>query len=230
MNTLMNRTAMSASTEGDVVLFVTEAGRFTAEDENALGKIKKLAGRAPVLAVLNKIDKQRDKTQLLATIAQMAERHPFAEIVPISAKSGDNVARLLDAITPYLPESPPLYLPEMHTDRDEIFLTAEVIREKLTILLHKELPYGLTVQVERYTEEGQGVAINAVIWVERDSQKGIVIGKGGEVLKQVGQRARKELCQLLDRRVHLELWVKVKKNWSDSESELRKFGYDSAAD
>jgi GTP-binding protein Era len=115
----------------------------------------------------------------------------------------------------------------MHTDRSREFHAAELIREKLTLMLHQELPYGLTVQIERYLEDDQGVTINAIIWVERDSQKGIVVGKGGAVLKRVGRAARLELSEQLGRRVHLELWVKVKSNWADSEKDLAGFGYES---
>ena len=127
----------------------------------------------------------------------------------------------------FLPESPPLFPEHMHTDRSREFHAAELIREKLTLMLHQELPYGLTVQIERYLEDDQGVTINAIIWVERDSQKGIVVGKGGAVLKRVGRAARLELSEQLGRRVHLELWVKVKSNWADSEKDLAGFGYES---
>ena len=115
----------------------------------------------------------------------------------------------------------------MLTDRDDGFIAAELIREKLTTLLREELPYGLTVQIERFDDQPQQLLIDAIIWVERPSQKGIVIGKGGQTLKQVGERARKDLLRHFDRRVHLELWVKVKKNWADSDAELRKLGYEA---
>ena len=156
----------------------------------------------------------------------MSERYSFDEVVPISAKQNDNLDRLLALIPSHLPESPRLFPDEMLTDRSESFQIAELIREKLTLLLRQEVPYGLTVQIERYQEEQQGVSINAIIWVERDSQKGIVVGKGGNVLKKVGRQARLELKKRLDVPVHLELWVKVKDNWADSEAELLRLGYE----
>lgn len=156
----------------------------------------------------------------------MAERHEFAEIIPVSAKKGDNLDTLLEKIPKFLPESPALFPEEMRTDRSREFHAAEVIREKLTLMLHQELPYGLTVQIERYAEEDERIAINAIIWVERDSQKGIVVGKGGSRLKQIGTAARVELKAHLGQSVHLEMWVKVKENWADNEKDLHALGFD----
>jgi len=157
----------------------------------------------------------------------MSARHDFAEIVPISARKRDNLDRVLAIIPAFLPESPPLFPEDMHTDRSAEFHAAEVIREKLTLSLHQELPYGLTVQIERYLEEDSGVTINAIIWVERDSQKGIVVGKQGGVLKKIGRAARLEIAGQLRCPVHLDLWVKVKTNWADSDKDLRNLGYDA---
>lgn len=157
----------------------------------------------------------------------MAARHDFAEIIPISAHKHDNLEKLMAMLPDFLPESPPLFPEDMHTDRSPEFQAAEVIREKLTLLLHQELPYGLTVQVERYLEEDGGITINAIIWVERDSQKGIVVGKNGGVLKKVGRSARLELKEKLGCNVHLELWVKVKSNWADNEKDLMNLGYEA---
>ncbi|MBT8066014.1 MAG: GTPase Era [Gammaproteobacteria bacterium] len=224
MNRIMNRTAANALADADLVLFVTDATRWTVEDEDVL---KRLQGcKAPVVALLNKVDKVEPKEKLLEALSTMAERHDFAEIVPISAKKHDNLQQLMALIPRFLPESPPLFPPDMHTDRSADFHAAEVIREKLTESLHQELPYGLTVQVERYVTEERGIAINAIIWVERDSQKGIVVGKKGAVLKKVGRAARLEIAEQLGRPVHLELWVKVKANWADSEKDLMSLGYD----
>lgn len=224
MNRVMNRTAANALADADLVLFVTDATRWTVEDEDVL---KRLQGcKAPVVALLNKIDKVEPKQKLLEALSTMAARHDFAEIVPISAKKHDNLQQLMALIPRFLPESPPLFPPDMHTDRSADFHAAEVIREKLTESLHQELPYGLTVQVERYVTEERGIAINAIIWVERDSQKGIVVGKKGAVLKKVGRAARLEIAEQLGRPVHLELWVKVKANWADSEKDLMSLGYD----
>ena len=224
MNRVMNRTAANALADADLVLFVTDATRWTVEDEDVL---KRLQGcKAPVVALLNKVDKVEPKQKLLEALSTMAARHDFAEIVPISAKKHDNLQQLMALIPRFLPESPPLFPPDMHTDRSADFHAAEVIREKLTESLHQELPYGLTVQVERYVTEERGIAINAIIWVERDSQKGIVVGTKGAVLKKVGRAARLEIAEPLGRPVPLELWVKEKANWADSDKDLMSLGYD----
>lgn len=225
MNRLMNRTAAAALADADLVLFVSDATRWTDEDEDVLKRLKSC--RAPVLALLNKVDKVHPKEKLFDTLRVMSERHDFAEIVPISAQKHDNLDQLMAMIPRFLPESPPLFPPQMHTDRSAEFQAAEIIREKLTLLLHQELPYGLTVQVERYLAEAGGVTIHAVIWVERDSQKGIVVGKNGGVLKKVGRAARLEIAEQLQCPVHLELWVKVKSNWADNEKDLLGLGYDA---
>ncbi len=225
INRLMNRTAAGALADADLVLFVSEATRWTGEDYDVLKRLRNC--RAPVIAVLNKIDRVQPKELLLAAIAEIAAYFEFAEIVPVSARKHDNLDKLLKLIPDYLPESPPLFPEQMQTDRSKEFHASEVIREKLTKLLHQELPYGLTVQIERYAEDEGRLEINAVIWVERDSQKGIVVGKGGNVLKKVGRAARRELGAQLGRPVHLELWVKVRENWSDSDRDLLQFGYET---
>ncbi len=225
MNRLMNRTAASALADADLVLFVSDATRWTAEDDDVLKRLQSC--RAPVVALLNKVDKVHPKEKLFDTLRVMSERFDFAEIVPISAQKHDNLDQLMEIIPRYLPESPPLFPEHMHTDRGVDFQAAEIIREKLTLLLHQELPYGLTVQVERYLAEGSGVTIHAIIWVERDSQKGIVVGKNGGVLKKVGRAARLEISEQLHCPVHLELWVKVKSNWADNEKDLLSLGYDA---
>ncbi len=224
MNRMMNRTAASALADADLILFVSEANRWTIEDQDVLGRLKD--SQAPVIALLNKIDKVHPREELLSVLAKMSERYSFDEVIPISAKLKDNLDRLLELIPNYLPESPALFPAEMITDRSESFHFAEIIREKLTLLLRQEVPYGLTVQIEQFKKEPEAVSINAVIWVERDSQKGIVVGKGGIVLKKVGRQARLELKERLGVPVHLELWVKVKDNWADSEKDLLRLGYE----
>ena len=224
MNRLMNRTAASALSDADVIVFVSEAGRWTDEDADVLKRIQR--SRRPAFALLNKVDKVHPKDAVLAMLAEAAARHEFAELMPTSATKGDNLAVLLDVLPTYLPESPPLFPEEMRTDRSPQFHAAEVIREKLTLNLHQELPYGLTVQIERYLENDSVLEVDAVIWVERDSQKGIVVGKGGARLKQIGREARLDLKQQLGRAVHLELWVKVKQNWADNDKDLQSLGFD----
>ena len=225
MNRMMNRTAASALADADLVLFMSEAGRWTEEDGDVLQRLQSASG--PVIAVLNKVDLVKPKEKLLEIINETAGRHEFADIIPVSAKKNDNLAALLSLIPGYLPESPRLFPEDMQTDRSVEFHAAETIREKLTLSLHQEIPYGLTVQIERYETEESRTTINAIIWVERDSQKGIVVGKGGSVLKRVGREARLELKGQLQRPVHLELWVKVKDNWADSEKDLLSLGYES---
>ena len=225
MNKLMNRTAASALADADVILFVTDVTRWTTEDDDVLKRLQRID--APVVAVLNKIDKVHPREKLLDALGLMAARFDFAEIIPVSAHKHDNLDQLMAMLPGFLPESPPLFPEDMHTDRSREFHAAEVIREKLTLMLHQELPYGLTVQVERFLEEPGGLTINAIIWVERDSQKGIVVGKNGSVLKKVGRAARLELKEQLNSNVHLELWVKVKANWADNETDLMNLGYEA---
>jgi len=225
MNRLMNRAAVNALTDADLVVFVSEATRWTEEDDDVLERVRSV--RAPAIAVLNKVDLVHPKERLLEALAAMAERHDFAEVLPLSAHKGSNVETLVGLIPGFLPQSPPLFPPEMRTDRSAEFHAAELIREKLTVLLRQEVPYGLTVQIERYDRDDVGVAIHAVIWVERSSQKGIVVGKQGHVLKKVGKSARLELAAELGCPVHLELWVKIKENWADSEKDLLLLGYES---
>jgi GTP-binding protein Era len=225
MNRLMNRTAANALADADLVLFVSDATHWTSEDDDVVKRLKSC--NAPVIALLNKTDKVHPKEKLLDGLALMSARLDFAEIVPISALKDDNLDHLMTMIPAFLPESPPLFPEDMQTDRSDEFHIAEIIREKLTLMLHQEMPYGLTVQVERMVKEERGIAINAVIWVERDSQKGIAVGKNGSVLKKVGRSARLEIAELLGQPVHLELWVKVKTNWADNATDLINLGYEA---
>ncbi|MEM9690247.1 MAG: GTPase Era [Pseudomonadota bacterium] len=225
MNRLMNRTAANALEDADVILFVCEAERWTDEDEDVLTRVR--ASQAPCILLLNKVDLVHPKPRLFDILTTMSERHRFAEIVPTSARRGTNLDALMKLLPDYLPESPPFFPEDMHTDRSVEFHAAEIVREKLTQSLQQELPYGLTVQIERLQATEEGTEVYAVIWVERDSQKGMVVGKGGHVLKQVGIAARHELREQLGGRVHLELWVKVKDNWADNEQDLLRLGYEA---
>jgi GTP-binding protein Era len=225
MNQYMNRVAISSSQDADVIVFVIEAMRFTEEDLWVWDRVRGL--KQPLILVINKLDRVFPKSELLPFLEDMTRRVPASEIIPISAQASDNLERLVELIAARLPVSPPLFAPEVVTDRDEPFHAAEIVREKLTLKLREELPYGVNVQIERFAEENGRILIHAVIWVERAGQKAIVIGQGGERLKEIGRLARIELNDLWQRSVHLELWVKVKENWADSEMALRQFGYDT---
>lgn len=225
MNRYMNRTAAAALEDVDAVIFVVEATRWTEEDENVLDRLKQI--RAPVFLVVNKVDQIKNKKQLLPIIENLAVKRHYEDIVPLSALRGDQVSTLENAVIGVLPEGEFLYPEDQVTDRSERFLVAEIVREKLTRHLGKELPYALTVEIEQFEVEGALVRIGAIIWVERDGQKAIVIGKGGQLLKKVGELARIDMETLLGRRVFLRLWVKVREGWSDDERALRSLGYTS---
>jgi GTP-binding protein Era len=224
----MNRSAASALADADLLLFVSEAGRWTDEDDDVLQKV--ISSGIPAFAILDKIEERPRRDALLEDIGLMSGRHAFSEIVPLSATRHDNLEELLKLIPGYLPASPPLFPDDMFSDRDERFRAAEVVREKLTLNLRQELPYGLTVQIEQFERDESGVTIHAVIWVERNSQKGIVVGRAGSMLKRIGQSSRLELRDALKLPVHLELWVRVKDNWADSERDLQQLGFDPPAD
>ncbi|CAN5193584.1 GTPase Era [soil metagenome] len=223
MHRLMNRTVAASLAGADVVLMVVEALEWTREDEAVHERVAE--SKLPALLIVNKIDRVRPKQRLLPFLEQIAARASFAEVVPMSARDGIQVDILPDLIIDRLPRAPALFPADQLTDRSMRFIAAEVIREKLMWRLRDELPYGLTVEIERYEESPQGVLIQAVIWIERSGQKAIVIGRGGELLKSAGTAARRDLKTRLARPVRLELWVKVRENWSDSELALREFGY-----
>jgi GTPase len=225
MNQYMNRSALSSLDDADVLLFVVEALAWNDDDERVLERVRR-SGR-PAIAIINKVDRVHDKALLLPYIEALAKRTEFAALLPLSAEKRDNLEKLPALIADLLPESPPLFPTDQVTDRSERFLASEIIREKLTWRLREELPYGLTVEIETFEHVEDRLHIRAIIWVERTGQKAIVIGAGGERLKEIGRLARLELNELLKAKVHLELWVKVKENWSDSEQALRSFGYES---
>ena len=224
LHRLMARQIHQALEDCDVALLLVEAGRLTSQDR---ALIEMLDGKLDrTFLVANKVDALASKTELLPMLDKLAGRG-FAELVPISARTGDNLERLVEQIFARLPVGPKQFPDGMVTDRDLAFRVAETIREKLMTLVHQEVPYGLTVEVEHLgkNEEGQRL-VHALIWLERESQKSIVIGKGGSVLKQAGTLARQELRELLGERVHLELWVKVREHWADSERELQRLGFE----
>ncbi len=223
LNRLMNRGVSQALHDVDVVLLVIEAGRFTEDDKRILAMIPE--GKQ-VLLVINKIDRLADKKRLLPFMAEMARAHPFAEIVPVCAANGTGGEALLDAAGRYLPESAPLFGEDDLTDRSERFLAAEFLREKLFRRLGEELPYGMTVEIERFETEGTLRRIHAAIIVDRPAHKAIVIGKGGEQLKAIASDARRDLEALYGGKVFLEVWVKVKGGWADDERALKSLGYE----
>ena len=224
LNRYLNRSAVTALGDVDVVVMVVEPERWTDDDDLVLKHLRQ-AGR-PVVAVINKVDLIPHKDRLLPFIEELAGRYDFAEIVPLSATKGQNVAPLEEVLERFLPEAPFLFPEEQVTDRSERFLVAELIREQLMRSLGQEVPYSATVEVEAFEEESQRTRIAAVIWVERDGQKAIVIGKGGQQLKRIGQQAREQIQELLQRRVHLDLWVKVRAGWADDERAMKSLGYD----
>ena len=221
---LMARAIDQAMADADVIVMLAEAGRLT-DDDRRLGAM--LADRAgDTVLVLNKIDRTRPRSALLPLLQEAAGEWPFSAFVPVSALRGTNVDRLAEEISGRLPAGPPLFPPEMVTDRGTSFRISEFIREKLLSALHQEVPYGLTVEVEYLESDAEQWLIHAVIWVERSSHKAIVIGKGGRVLKAAGQAARRDIIAFLKGRVHLELWVRVRERWADSERQLRNLGFD----
>ncbi|MBS1225011.1 MAG: GTPase [Proteobacteria bacterium] len=223
MNRYLNRAAASVLGYVDVAVLLIEALRWTEEDGDVLQRLAAFSG--PVVLAVNKTDRVADKTRLLPFLRDMAGRREFAEVVPLSALKGDNVTVLEQAIARLLPVGDFLFPADQVTTASERFLAAELVREKLTRLLREELPYALTVEIERFAEEGRLTRIHAVIWVERTSQKGIVIGEKGATLREVGRQARQDLERLLGRPVFLETWVKVREGWSDDERALRSLGY-----
>jgi GTP-binding protein Era len=224
LNQYMNRVAKATFRDVEVILFLVEAGRFTRQDK----AIAKMLSRVdiPVFLVVNKVDTISDKSALLVYLDEIKESVNFDEVFLVSALRGDGVQDLEDKLLSVLPFSMPFYDEDQITDRSERFLAAEFLREALTLRLHQELPYSLTVEIERFKREGGVVRIHAIIWVERESQKQIVIGKGGQVLKQVGRDARRNLEALFEEKVFLETWVKVSRDWSRSEKMLERMGFD----
>ena len=227
LNRTLNRTVLSSLGDVDVVLFLVEAGRFSAEDAKVLALMPKgEKPDRPVLLVANKLDTLKRRQDVLPWLKTMQERYKFAEFVPMSATHRADVQRLQDIVAPYLPEQPWLYEEDALTDRSERFLAGELIREKLFRLTGDELPYNCTVVIDKFEEKGNLRSIAATIVVERDAHKGMVIGEGGERLKRIGSETRQELERLWDAKVFLELWVKVRSGWADNEAHLRSYGYE----
>ena len=223
MNRYMNRAARGAVEDVDAVVLVIEAGRWQEDDALAHAALKD-AG-VPVVLVINKVDKLADKGKLLPFIASVTENREFAAVHPLSALKGKGTEALTKTLVGLMPASDPLYGEDEITDRSERFLAGELVREQLMLRLGEELPYSAAVEIESFAEDGNLLRIAAVIWVERESQKPIVIGKGGERLKAISTSARTGMEKLFGRKVFLETWCRVREGWSDDEASLTRFGY-----
>ena len=218
----LNRRAADVVRDADVVAFVVDALRYGTEDRAVLERIPE---DRKVVAVVNKIDRVKRAAELIPFIDRMSKERDFFAIVPVSARSGKNLPELLRVLREALPEAPAIYPPEQLTDRDERFFAAELLREKLFQMLGEELPYRCEVVIDSFREEGRLRRIEATILVERDSQKGIVVGSKGAQLKQIAEAARKDMERLFDGKVYLGVWVKVRRGWTDDERVLRGLGY-----
>ena len=219
----LNRRASQAARDADVALFVVEALRFGPDDQMTLDKIP---AEQRVVAAVNKIDRLKNPEQLIPFLDRLSKTRDFAAIVPLSAKTGKNLPELLAALRSALPEGPAAYPPDQLTDRDERFFAAELLREKLFEAMGEDMPYRCEVVIDSFKEEGRLRRIEATILVERDSQKPIVLGAGGERLKRMASAARKDMEKLFGGKVYLGTWVKVRKAWTDDARVLRQLGYE----
>lgn len=224
INRYMNRAATSALKDVDLVLFVVDGLKWSPDDDLVMSKVKESS--LPVMLVINKVDEVADKEALLPRITELTQQHGFVEVVPVSALRGHNVERLQELVAARLPVSPPFFPEDQITDRSSRFLAAEIVREKVMRQLGDEVPYEITVEIEEFKQEGKLKRISALILVERDGQKAIVIGDGGQRLKRIGMDARIDMEKLFGGKVMLSLWVKVKGGWSDDERALKSLGYD----
>ena len=223
LNRFMNRSALTALKDIDVAIFVVDRMRWTDEDEMVFERIQYLT--CPLIIAVNKADRLEDKSQLLAHLEWLATKLPNAQIVPVSALHGHNLETLERLVSEYLPVSEHFFPEDQITDRSSRFLAAEMVREKIMRQLGAELPYQITVEIEEFKQEDHILHIHALILVERDGQKKIIIGDKGERIKRIGQEARKDMEILFDSKIMLNLWVKVKSGWSDDKRALRSLGY-----
>jgi GTP-binding protein Era len=219
----LNRRATEAARDADVALLVVEAMRFTPEDRAVAERIP---AEQTVIAVVNKIDLAKNERQLIPFLERLSKVRDFAALVPVSAHTGKNIPELLRVVREALPEGPAVYPPDQLTDRDERFFAAELLREKLFQMMGEELPYRCEVVIESFKEEGRLRRIEATILVERESQKAIVVGAGGERLKRMGTAARKDMEKMFGGKVYLGTWVKVRRAWTDDARVLRQLGYE----
>ena len=224
MHRMMNRAARGALEGVDAAMLVVEAGRWDEEDTLAYEALRE-AG-VPVVLAVNQVDRIRDKTMLLPYLQKATEGRDFAAVHPVSALKRKGLEELVAALLALVPEQPPLYGEDEITDKSQRFIAGELVREQLMRQLGAELPYATTVEIESFTVDGTMLRIGAVIWVERDGQKAIVIGKGGTRLRDIGTKARQSMERLFDSKVFLETWVRVRAGWSDDEAALKTLGYE----
>lgn len=223
LNRQLNRAALGSLEDLDLAIFVTRGLDWKSEDESAWAAIEGV--EAPVILAVNQVDRVKDKRQLLPHLERLAKLHDFAAVVPVSATRGTNLEALQHEVVSRLPRGPALFPADQITDRDVAFRLGELIREQLIVALGDELPYSTTVQMESLQFDQKLVRIGAVIWVERQAQKPIVIGERGKRLKKIGSLARQQIEDFLVQQAHLELWVKVKEHWTDDRRALHEFGY-----
>ncbi|SFR75105.1 GTP-binding protein Era [Marinobacter daqiaonensis] len=222
LNRYMNRTASSALKHVDVVVFVVDRHHWTPADEMVLKKLEHL--KCPVILAVNKVDKLERRDTLLPVLEELARKRDFAEIIPMSALKEQNLAPLEEAVARFLPESVHFYPDDQITDRSERFVASEMVREKITRQLGAELPYSVAVEIEEFKHDGKTLHISALILVEREGQKKIVIGDKGERLRSIGQEARADMERMFESKVMLRLWVKVRRGWADSDRALKSLG------
>ncbi len=223
MSRYLNRTATTTLTGVDLLVFVVDAGHWNEEDSLVLQRVKE--SRLPALLAVNKIDTVKPREKLLPLLADLAERTGIHDVIPISARTGDNCEVLEREILQRLPEGENLYPEDQLTDRPERFFAAELIREQITRRYHKELPYAVTVEIEEFQERPHLLRIGAVVWVERPNQKAILLGRGGRAMKETATEARRELERFFQKKVFLRLWIKVKRSWSSDQASLVSLGY-----
>lgn len=224
INRLMNKTANAVLRDVDIIVFVVEGTDWGEEDEYVLRLIKRTT--TPCVLVVNKVDKIADKSQLLPWLAALSQHYDFAALIPLSAKTGTQVDQLEKQLEAYLPQGPHLFAEDQFTDRPIRFLCAELLREKIFRLCGQELPYSTTVTIESYQEEDKLVHIHALILVDKDNHKRMIIGDKGKKLKEMASSARLDMEKLLNKKVFLQCWCKVKTGWADNERLLRQLGYD----
>ena len=224
INRLMNRAASSAIGDVDLIIFVVDGTHWNADDEMVLNKLRQ--AKSPVVLAINKIDNVKNKDELLPFITELSGKFDFVEIIPISAQRGNNVHKLQEIVRKSLKQGIHHFPEDYVTDRSQRFMASEIIREKLMRFMGDELPYSVTVEIEQFKVNERGTyEINGLILVEREGQKKMVIGHGGQKIKTIGTEARADMERLFDNKVHLELWVKVKSGWADDERALRSLGY-----